>query len=388
MKEMKKMKIGVFKTSLKENERRVSIYPEHLVRIPGNVVAQLTFEEGYGLDYSFSDKYFLTHGAHITSRDELFSLSDLIILPKPTARDLALMKPKQILFGWAHCVQQRDITQFAIDRHLTVIAWESMHAWSHAGEKLMHIFYKNNELAGYAAVIHCLQLLGIDGLYGPRRKVVILSYGSVSRGAIYALHGRGFNNIHVFSRRPPHLIGDQNPDVYYGQYYFDDRGVLMVKTSESLEHPLIEELAEADIICNGILQDVKNPIIFVKDEEIKYLKPGGLIIDISCDLGMGFSFAKPTTFENPIFKVNGNITYYSVDHTPSYLWNAASREISRAMTPYLEIIAAGSGAWERESTIRKAIEIREGVILNPDILYFQNREAKYPHNIKSSKLKE
>jgi len=99
---------------------------------------------------------------------------------------------------------------------------------------------------------------------------------------------------------------------------------------------------------------------------------------------MGFSFAKPTTFENPIFKVGKNITYYSVDHTPSYLWNAASREISRAMIPYLRIIAGGPGAWEKEPTIKKAIEIRDGIVLNPDIIIFQNRQAEYPYAIKSS----
>lgn len=379
------MKIGIIKKSLKENERRVAIYPEHLSRIPKKVLSQMAFETGFGLDFGFPDEYFLDHGAQIESRDALLESSELLILPKPMPRDLSQMKPHQILFGWAHCVQQEDITQLAIDRRLTIVAWEAMHEWSPSGEKLMHIFYKNNELAGYAGVIHCLQLLGIDGQYGPRRKVIILSYGSVSRGAIYALHGRGFNNIFVYSRRPPHLIGDQNPDVYYGQYYYDMKGVLNIRTSEGIERTLIDELAEADIIINGILQDVKNPIIFVREEEIKRLKPGALIIDISCDAGMGFSFAKPTSFENPAFQVGENITYYSVDHTPSYLWNAASREISRALIPYLEIIAAGPKAWEKDATIHRAIEIRDGIVLNPDILAFQNREAEYPHVIRLSR---
>ena len=36
-------------------------------------------------------------------------------------------------------------------------------------------------------------------------------------------------------------------------------------------------------------------------------------------------------------------------------------------------------------TIKKAIEIRDGVVLNQDILAFQNRKQEYPYNIKSSK---
>jgi len=276
------------------------------------------------------------------------------------------------------------MTQWAIDSRLTIIAWEAMHLWSTAGERLLHIFYKNNEIAGYAAVLHSPQLLGIDGHYGPRRRIVILGYGSVSRGAIYALQGRGFNNIHVFTQRPPHLVADQNPDVYHGQYFLRSDGTLMAKCSDDKEHPLIEELSEADIICNGILQNTNNPVIFVHQDEIQKLKPRSLIIDISCDEGMGFSFARPTTFVDPAFQVGDQITYYSVDHTPTYLWNAASREISKALLNYLETVAGGEMAWEGNTTIMRAVEIRDGVVKNPNILSFQKRHSEYPHEIKKN----
>ncbi len=58
-------------------------------------------------------------------------------------------------------------------------------------------------------------------------------------------------------------MGDQNPNVYYGHYYAAPDGTLMARDSEGNEQPLIDELAGADIICNGILQDIKNPVIFV-----------------------------------------------------------------------------------------------------------------------------
>lgn len=375
------MRIGLFKTSLKENERRVPIYPEYLPCFPENLRSKMVFETNYGSSYGFPDEYFVNRGATIAERNRLFNECDLLVLPKPTPEDLAKMNPRQVLFGWAHCVQQRTITQLAIDCRLTIIAWEAMHCWSETGERLLHVFYKNNEIAGYASVLHCLQILGLDGHYGPRRKVIILSYGSVSRGAIYALQGRGFNNIHVFTRRPPHLVADQNPDVYYGQYYFGKDGILMARGSDDKECPLIDELSDADIICNGILQDTNNPITFVREEEIYKLRPRSLIIDISCDEGMGFSFARPTSFTDPIFRVGDQITYYSVDHTPTYLWNAASREISKAIRPYLGIVEAGERAWETDTTIKRAIEIRDGVILNPKILDFQHRASEYPHNI-------
>jgi len=378
------MRIGIVKTSLKENERRVPIYPEHLPRFPEPLRSQMVFELNYGSDFGFPDEYFVAHGASIAPRDTLLADCGLVVLPKPMPEDLAKMRPHQILFGWPHAVQQRAITQQAIDRRLTVIAWEDMHHWSDAGERQVHVFYKNNEIAGYAAVLHSLQLLGLDGHYGPRRRIVVLGYGSVSRGAIYALQGRGFNNINVFTRRLAHLVADQNPDVYHGHYFFGSGGSLMAQASDGTERALIDELGDADIICNGILQDANNPVMFVHEQDVSRLKRGSLIIDISCDLGMGFAFARPTTFSDPMFQLEKGITYYSVDHTPSYLWDAASREISKALLPYLGIVAAGPGAWEASTTIKRAVEIQDGIIKNPAILTFQQRRPDYPHRKQSA----
>jgi alanine dehydrogenase len=103
-----------------------------------------------------------------------------------------------------------------------------------------------------------------------------------------------------------------------------------------------------------------------------------LIVDVSCDEGMGFSFARPTPFTAPMFKV-GHVNYYAVDHTPSYLWDSASWEISNSLLPYLPIVMGGPDRWAESETIQRAIEIREGVIQNPKILSFQNRREAYPH---------
>jgi hypothetical protein len=39
---------------------------------------------------------------------------------------------------------------------------------------------------------------------------------------------------------------------------------------------------------------------------------------------MGFSWAQPTSFADPMFTVGSNIHYYAVDHSPSLLWNSAT----------------------------------------------------------------
>ncbi len=97
------------------------------------------------------------------------------------------------------------------------------------------------------------------------------------------------------------------------------------------------------------------------------------------DEGMGFSWARPTSFTEPMFTVGDNIHYYAVDHSPSYLWDSATWEISEALLPYLRPMLGGPKAWEANETLRRAIEISDGVVQNPRILSFQHRSPQYPH---------
>jgi alanine dehydrogenase len=128
-----------------------------------------------------------------------------------------------------------------------------------------------------------------------------------------------------------------------------------------------------------VLQDTGAPLMFITGGELAAFSPGSLIIDVSCDAGMGFSWARPTSFADPVFTVGSNIHYYAVDHSPSLLWDSATWEISNALLPHLQTVLGGPAAWASDETIRRAIEIRDGIIQNPDILAFQHRAAQYPH---------
>jgi alanine dehydrogenase len=380
---MSLLTVAVFGTSRKKQEKRVPIHPDQLTWIEEEVRKNLYFEKGYGLAFGMSDKELSALSAGVLSRKELFDRCDIALLAKPVQEDFDEMKEGMIHWGWPHCVQQRGIAQTAIERKLTLIAWEAMHRWSDQGNWQMHIFHKNNEIAGYAGVNHAMNLLGIDGNYGPNRKAVVISFGSVSRGAIRALQARGIHDITVFTQRYYFLVANQMAGVNYHQFDKNEDGSLYSLHPEHPPRAFAEELTDADIIVNGMLQDTDHPLMFVQESQNDLLKPGCLIVDVSCDEGMGFSFAKPTTFDAPMFQA-GKVFYYAVDHTPSYLWNAATWEISNSLTPYLPIIMGGPKRWEESQTVKRAIEIKEGVIQNEKILSFQNRSSEYPHKELSS----
>ncbi len=372
---------GVIGTSKKEDERRLPIHPEHLVRLPAEIRKKLIFEKGYGQPFNISDEEIESVSGGIATRSELLSEVGSVIIAKPVLSDLQELKEGGIIWGYPHCAQQKEITQCAIDRKLTLIAFEDMFVWSPSGIRGRHTFYKNNEMAGYCAILHAMQLRGIDGHYGNQRKVIIFSFGAVSRGAIYALKAHGFRDITICIQRPDHEVREEVLDVHYVRIKKGKEGEarMLAIEHDGSESPLAELINESEIIVNGTYQDPNDPIDFVIESEKSCLRKDALIIDVSCDEGMGFYFAKPTTFKNPMFSVEG-VDYYAVDHTPSFLWESATRSISAALIVHLEAVLAGSESWMNNHTIKEAINVDQGIVQKNEILKFQNRALSYPHS--------
>ena len=320
----------------------------------------------------------------VVPRDQVIAAADVVVLPKPQPEDLAELREGQVLWGWPHCVQDREITQLAIDRRLTLIAFESMNHWASDDGFGLHVFHKNNELAGYCSVLHALQLTGTTGDYGRRLTAVVIGFGATARGAVTALNAHGVHDVRVLTNRGVAAVGSPIHSVRIVQFDHDavaphlshvitDRGRL----------PLAPFLAESDIVVNCTLQDPNAPLMYLQTEDLGAFRSGSLIVDVSCDEGMGFSWARPTSFAEPMFEVGQHIQYYAVDHSPSYLWNSATWEISAALLPFLETVLAGPEAWDDNETVRRAIEIRDGHIVNPSILEFQDREGTYPHTVRA-----
>lgn len=359
------MNIAVISSSNKVGEKRVPLHPEFLEMIDNDLIRHFVFETGYGKHYGVEDCVIESiTGNMCKDKNTLLATCDKVIITKPTHEDVELMKEGATLFGWIHSVQSKCMVDIALEKKLTYVAWENMHHQSSRGK--VHLFQANNEIAGYCAVDHALRLLGIDGYYGPQRKVKVLSFGSVGRGAVHALKTQGLRDIEVFTNRPYHLIDNPVKDIKYTQLIADSNHQAHINDrSETL---LINELIDADIIINATLQDPLNPVMYMNDEDIKRFKKQTLVVDVSCDEGMGFPFAIPTSLDNPLLDL-GVIKYYGVDHTPTLLWNSASYQITKSLQPFLKQFVDGDFG----ETMNNAVDIKKGIILNQDINTFQNR---------------
>jgi len=372
--------LGVMATSRKPDERRLPIHPAHLERIDADLRANMILERGYGLRFGIHDDELEPLVGAMADRDEIIARADVVLLPKPQASDLEDLRDGQVLWGWPHCVQDRAITQTAIDKSLTLIAWEAMNHWQADGGFGLHVFHKNNELAGYCSVLHALQLCGSTGDYGRRLSAVVIGFGATARGAVTALNAHGIHDVRALTNRGIAAVGSPIPSVDIIQFEHSDEAPFeSTVNTEDGPVSLAPYLAENDIVVNCTLQDPNSPLTYLTTDDLAEFRPGSLIVDVSIDEGMGFSWARATSFADPMFTVGESTNYYAVDHSPSLLWNSTTWEISEALLPFLRTVMEGPSSWAESETIQRAIEIQDGRVRNDAILTFQNRSSEYPY---------
>lgn len=318
------MKTVGFPISHKENENRRAIVPDDLKKLshPEFVFVESGFGDVLGLD----DNDFLAVGCKIASREEVLS-KDIICDPKIGDADyLEQLRNGLTIFGWVHATQNRDITDKIIGAGLTAYAWE------HMFEKGRHTFWFNNELAGEAAVLNAFQCFGQlpFGL-----NVAVIGNGNTARGAVRVLNMLG---AHVMQ---------------YGR-----------KTEQLLR----DEVGNYDVIVNCILWDVHRKDHVISKDDLKRMKKGAMIVDVSCDRHGGIETSVPTTIENPTYVVDG-VLHYAVDHTPSIFYKTFSYNNSRVIFPYIEELMSDNVG----KVLRDSLIFENGVIIDQEIVKYQNR---------------
>lgn len=314
-----------FVISHKENEKRRAMLPEDVVLVQNRDA--IYFEKGYWNVFGIEDAELSHLGIQFASRDDVLG-KDIICDPKIGDAEYLERLHDQSIFGWIHAVQNRDITDRIIAGRLTAYAWEDMF------DSGRHLFWRNNEIAGEAAIMHAFQCYG-DMPYNA--KVALIGMGNVARGALKILTLLGAD-VTVYTRKTENLLK--------------------------------MELEQYDVVVNALLWDVtrKDHIIYRKD--LKRLKPHALIIDISCDRSGAIETSIPTAMDNPVYTVDG-VMHYVVDHTPSLFYRMVSAELSKVVSGFLDPLIAE----ETNAVLLNAKIIDHGRIIDNRITQFQGRSC-------------
>ena len=306
--------------SHKNNEKRRALLTADLNKIPN--LDYLYLEQGYGESIGLKDSDY--SGVNFVSREKVLECDVIVDVKLGDADYLDTLEKGKILCGWAHAVQNISFTTSAIKNEYTVIAWENIF------KNGRYIFYKNREIAGEAAILQGIRYAGKTPY---ELNVAIIGNGQTAKGALRVLHGLGAN-IDVYNRR--------------------------------LENAFKKNMYNYDVLVNCVLWDTNRTDRLIYKEDLKKMKSGTLIIDVSCDPYLEIETSHPTTIDNPVYEVDG-VIHYAVDNTPAMFPKSVSRVLSNNFVSYFDELVTGNFSDE----IKKATVIENGNILDKEIINFR-----------------
>lgn len=129
-----------------------------------------------------------------------------------------------------------------------------------------------------------------------------------------------------------------------------------------------KEMGDYDVIVNCVLWDTSRKDHIIYRNDLKRLKKGCLLIDVSCDRNGGIETSVPTTMNSPLYEIDG-IVHYAVDHTPSIFYKTISKSLSNVVSNNIDYLIEDK--WN--DILRKALIIEKGKVLDQRINHFQGR---------------
>lgn len=317
--------------SHKNGERRRALLPEQVKSLAHP--EQLFFEQGYGESVGHSDEEYVAAGAHVVTREEALKCDIITDVKLGDADYLEEIDDGKILFGWAHAIQGINFTSSVLNHNHTVVAWEEIY------EDGRYIFYRNREVAGEAAIMHAFRYCGKMPY---DCKVAILGNGQTAKGALRILHGLGAE-VDVYPRK--------------------------------FEKLFMKKMYEYDVLVNCVMWDTSRTDRIIYKEDLKKMKPGTLIIDVSCDPHLEIESSHPTTIDNPVYTVDG-VIHYAVDNTPAMYPITVTKVLSEGIGKYVDIIVADEIDQYPEN-LKKATQIIDGHIIDNRITDFREKRGLF-----------
>ena len=139
-----------------------------------------------------------------------------------------------------------------------------------------------------------------------------------------------------------------------------------------LENLFRKNMFDYDVLINCVMWDTSRNDRIIYASDLKRMRKGTLIIDISCDPFLEIETSHPTTIDDPVYDIDG-IIHYAVDNTPAMFPITVSKVLSAGVSRYIDVLLKNDDSMYPEN-LAQAVVIRDGHILDQRIKEF--REAR------------
>lgn len=326
------MRIGVPR-EVKSDEYRVALMPvgaEMLVRQGHEVLVETQAGVGSG----FSDDLYEAAGAKIVDSPKvIFDSAELVVKVKePQPQEISLFRPGQIIFTYFHFAASQELTQGCLESGIIGIAYETIRD----RQGRLPCLTPMSEIAGKMSIQEGAKYLekpmmgrgillgGVPGV--EPAKVVVLGGGASGTNAAKVAAGLGASVV----------ILDVSLDRL--RYLADVMPANVVTLFSDLEN-VRRHVREADLVVGAVLiPGARAPRLVTKDD-VKQMKHGAVMVDISIDQGGCFETSRPTTHQNPTYVVD-HVVHYCVTNMPGAVGRTSTIALCNATLPYVLRVAA------------------------------------------------
>jgi NAD(P) transhydrogenase subunit alpha len=347
-------------------ERRVALIPRTSEAL-GKLGASIIVEQSAGVEAGFPDDQFVTRGAKIASRAEVFAQADIIVQvrslganPEAGRADLALFRPGQTVIGFGEpLTSPREVADLA-RAGVSFLSMELMPRITRA--QSMDALSSMATIAGYRAVL--MAAMALPKIF----PMLMTAAGTVTAARAFIL-GAGVAGLQAIatSRRLGAVVSaydvrgavKEQIESLGGKFvvlniegaaaegtggYAKAMGEDFYKRQREL---LTEVLREQDVVITTAAVPGKKAPILVTKEMASAMAPGSVIVDIAAERGGNCELTRPGETV-----VHQGITIMGTLNVPSTIPYHASQMYASNIVAFLKLmVQKGEFKLNREDEI-------------------------------------
>jgi alanine dehydrogenase len=224
-----------------------------------------------------------------------------------------------------------ELTRALLDARVTAIAYETVQT----ADRRLPLLAPMSEVAGRLSVQAGADALAapsggkgilLGGVPGVRpAKVTVLGAGVAGTNAAAIALGMGAD-VTILDISIDRLR--QLDAQYAGR----------LKTVASNSYEVERAVVEADLVIGSVLIPGAKAPKLVTNDMVARMNPGSVLVDIAVDQGGCFEDTRPTTHENPVYRVHGAI-FYCVANMPGAVPNTSTYALTNVTLRYAVALA-------------------------------------------------
>ena len=358
-KQTQRLVIGIPKES-DESESRVPLTPE-AVELSVARGHEIVIEKEAGKLANYTDHDYSEKGATIVdTTQEVFKCQIILKVSPLLPNEVDMLSENQVVLSSLHLTPAAgQLIKGLMHKRATAIAFESIRD----DDGAYPVVRAMSSIAGSTSILVAAEYLsnvndgkgvmlgGVSGI--TPTEVVILGAGTAGEFAARAALGLGAN-VKIFDDSIKRLMELQD--------------ILGQRLYTSIFHKQVLErvLKTADVVIGTIFPEETKGKIVITDDQVKLMKKGSVIVDLSIDRGGCFETSETRNHKDPAYVKHG-VIHYCVPNITARVARTSSIAMSNVFTPLIFDIADSGGIKQHlkdDLGLRHGVYIYNGILTN------------------------